>query len=605
MSTNGLKPAAAYLRKSSPGEDRQAASIEQQRREVTLRASEDGCTMARWFEDARSGTTAGHRDAFLAMIAEAQRPDRPWQVLYCYDTSRFSRGGPDEAGYYRHLLRQAGVEVRYVAETIPEGMGGEILLPIKDALNKDYSVKLSGNVLRGCLHYAREGDTLGRIAPFGYDRARIEGDDVRLVERWSRQGERAIVFEAPGFLQRLATMDPGAQRTLRRRLVPSAPDRVATVKRMFALAAAGQGLSAITRTLNAERRPSPQGDGWCAQSVGNLLRNPVYTGVLAWGARLHGRFHGVMGGEKIALPATARPHRDADYGHAVKVEHAHEPLVSESEWQVAQAILRVGNRPAPRGRGQTSPHVLSGLCRCTCGRSMCGAVQCRGTLRYYRCPKEHGVGGAPCAARMANADRLEAAVLDGVGAYLTDAFAGVFQGANFAKLVREAARDEAAARRPARRSAATPDYRRRIETLARRIADHPDLADVLVPQLQRLKAEAAAAETRARKPIPQLDAERLARAALAYRDRMAEAIRTGPVEDRKVALRQILREAQVDTHTGEVMLVLEPYAGCQPVAESLSRLAEVEQDAVPRPLELVGDRRLPPGESREQGGDVG
>ena len=40
---------------------------------------------------------------------------RPVSHVLCYDVKRFGRLDNDETGYFRHLLRQAGVEVIYVS----------------------------------------------------------------------------------------------------------------------------------------------------------------------------------------------------------------------------------------------------------------------------------------------------------------------------------------------------------------------------------------------------------------------------------------------------------------------------------------------------------
>ena len=51
----------------------------------------------------------------MKLIKDAQNGRRFGYIL-CYDVSRFGRVETDEAGYYRHLLSKAGVEVKYVAE---------------------------------------------------------------------------------------------------------------------------------------------------------------------------------------------------------------------------------------------------------------------------------------------------------------------------------------------------------------------------------------------------------------------------------------------------------------------------------------------------------
>src|SRR5262249_3365335 len=56
----------------------------------------------------------------------------------------------------------------------------------------------------------------------------------------------------------------------------------AVVRRIFEEYAAGDGMRAIVRRLNAERVPSPPGGGWAGTAVRKLLQNEVYIGRRHW-----------------------------------------------------------------------------------------------------------------------------------------------------------------------------------------------------------------------------------------------------------------------------------------------------------------------------------
>jgi hypothetical protein len=64
-------------------------------------------------------------------------------------------------------------------------------------------------------------------------------------------------------------------------LVPGPRHEIACVRRMFSLAADGQGASAISRALN-ERGRTANNKPWSARTVSLILRNPKYAGWNVW-----------------------------------------------------------------------------------------------------------------------------------------------------------------------------------------------------------------------------------------------------------------------------------------------------------------------------------
>ncbi len=68
--------AVGYLRRST---DRQEQSIADQKRAVEAYAQEHGHEILDWYvDDAISGASADGREAFLKMLADAQRPGCPF-----------------------------------------------------------------------------------------------------------------------------------------------------------------------------------------------------------------------------------------------------------------------------------------------------------------------------------------------------------------------------------------------------------------------------------------------------------------------------------------------------------------------------------------------
>ncbi len=123
-----VRNAAVYLRRST---DRQEQSIGDQRDAIERYAEQNGYEIVdEYVDDAISGADTESRKAFLKLIEDAQN-GRRFDFILCYDVSRFGRVETDEAGHYRFLLSQAGVEVVYVAEGFHGDDSDDILRSVK------------------------------------------------------------------------------------------------------------------------------------------------------------------------------------------------------------------------------------------------------------------------------------------------------------------------------------------------------------------------------------------------------------------------------------------------------------------------------------------
>jgi site-specific DNA recombinase len=151
--------------------------------------------------------------------------------------------------------------------------------------------------------------------------------------------------------------------------------------------------------LNQSGLRTKQGAPWSDFAVGYVLRNPVYTGQVAW--------QRVMAGGKRG--AAAEPIRAAG---------AHEPLVDPGTFAAVQALLARRRREGPAAGG-AAVHALTGLAVCArCGGPVHGVVQrCSGGAGerlYYRCSRREHQGG--CDLPYLPGAALERRVLEALGA---------------------------------------------------------------------------------------------------------------------------------------------------------------------------------------------
>jgi DNA invertase Pin-like site-specific DNA recombinase len=141
------------------------------------------------------------------------------------------------------------------------------------------------------------------------------------------------------------------------------PIEAAAVRAAYADLLSGATLAGIARAWNAKGLVTPQGrreDGspsrWIPQVLSRTLRKACYAGLRSHRGRIVG-------------PATW------------------EPLVDESVWRAAQAVLDDPSRRTPGGpRG-----LLTGLGVCAvCGGTVHGGGATQGQGRIYRCSKTYG-----------------------------------------------------------------------------------------------------------------------------------------------------------------------------------------------------------------------
>ncbi len=378
--------AVGYARRST---DLQERSIPDQKAYIEKWAQQNGYRILRWYvDDAISGTSTKGRMAFERMIETAEN-GRDFDTILCYDISRFSRGGTNETGYYLHRLEKVGVNAIFPADGIPDGDEGELLQGVKSWQAKQYTVKLSRDVIRGYISTVTiRHSAVGGIAPYGYDKQhQTANGQILRTFRWMADG-RKQEFGPDGKLVRILEKSEFVKKAKSDivRLVPSDPERVKTVQRIFSLYLSGRGAAHIASILNRDGIPSYTGVKWVSRQIRGVLDNPVYKGALVWNRRTLGRFNGVDGDGNLRpkrnFLAANNPQEDW-----YLVENVHEPLVSPDDFEKAQQEKK--NRCDMGGRAKsTGRALLSGLIVCShCNQSFHKTyVECKSggvPTRYY------------------------------------------------------------------------------------------------------------------------------------------------------------------------------------------------------------------------------
>jgi len=359
-------PAVGYLRRSTT---KQEMSLDGQREAVAVYAARDGYMIVRWYiDDGISGSTGQERPEFLRMIGDAQALG-DFKAVIAYDMSRFGRMDGDETGYFRHLLKQAGVRVRFSNENDGgDDETGEIIRPVLQAQKRQYLRQISRDTLRGQLQSARAGWASGRAAPYGFD--------------------RMLVDETGQHRQRLKRGESYSKsRSWHVALVPSdTPREVETLQWMFETYHSNEiGCREIARQLNAKGLKSAHNGTWCLGSVKAIFQNPAYKGDLVFGRRAMGSFHRLRNGSVIVAdavegPVVARPQEEWVVHH--KPEMA---LVSKEVWEAVNAKLSSRGDRCKRARARPLAYPLGGMICCAdCGSKMVGMFRDK-KYQIYAC----------------------------------------------------------------------------------------------------------------------------------------------------------------------------------------------------------------------------
>jgi DNA invertase Pin-like site-specific DNA recombinase len=406
--------AVGYARRSTDMQDR---SIPDQKAYVETWAKENGRRILRWYvDDAISGTSTKGRDAFEQMIADAEAGS-DFKTILCYDISRFSRGGTNETGYFLHRLRLAGVEAIFVAEGIPEGDEGELLQGVKSWQARQYSVKLSRDTIRGTIsHIMEKKSAPGGCPPFGYDKQhRTASGQVLRTFRWLADG-RKQEFSPEGKLVRILDTNETVKKAKSDIVVfvPSTPERVALIRRMFEQCIAGYGYAYIAHRFNEEGIANSSGGKWNNSEIKRLLENPTYRGAIAWNRRTLGKINGVGRDGKLRAKKAGRMEGANPEADWFVVENVHEPLVSPETFAKARAA--VAGRRFAGGQAKTSANraLLSGLLLCKhCGHHLLqhSVTVAQQRWRYYTDGGYNRGGKAVCICTNIPADALDRWVL--------------------------------------------------------------------------------------------------------------------------------------------------------------------------------------------------
>ena len=305
-----LIPAYFYGRVSTDGQDR-VLSVGEQRKNAEVIAQREGYKFIQDFPEVKSAAT-DDRPVFQEMRSLATSPQRPVKAIFFNDLSRAFR---DDEDFYinRRIFREAGVEIfTYEEGHLTEDDDSQLRFGFKSLMNSQVPRKTARETRRGQFGATKLGFYIGPEV-FGYEKYKVMYGD----EGHTKLRPHPTQFEHLLTMKRMALENHSAERI---------------AEHMKDLG---------VKTVN--------GKDFTGHAVICLLRNPVLRGHTHRGERSTSRY--------------------LDKSERAVNKNAHEPAMSQEEYETIEEFIRLRTTDPGGPRAQSSPYPLSG--HVTCG--LCGA----------------------------------------------------------------------------------------------------------------------------------------------------------------------------------------------------------------------------------------
>lgn len=282
------------------------------------------------------------RPDFNRMIEAARQ--KKFQIVLCKSQSRFTRDMELVEKYIHGLFPIWGIRFIAVADNADtEVKGNKKARQINGLVNEWYLEDLSENVRMVFDLKRREGKYIGGFPIYGYQK------------------------------------DPADKN----HIIPD-PEAAGVVRQIYQWSLEGRGRQNIAYLLNQQGVPNPtrykSERGWTCNhpikndfglwnkvTVGRILTNEMYTGVM-----IQGRRKKVSYKSKVII--------DTPEDQWYRVEGTHEAIIDRATFDAVQRNLRLRTRTDGSGEA----HLLSGLVKCAdCGSTM--SKSSNGKRSYLRC----------------------------------------------------------------------------------------------------------------------------------------------------------------------------------------------------------------------------
>lgn len=236
---DGLRMGALYIRVSTHEQDELSPDAQKRLLLDYAKSNEIVVQKDAVFVESVSGRNVKKRKEFQKMIATAKSQEHPYDVILVWKFSRFARN-QEESIVYKSMLKKDHVDVISVSEPVIDGPFGSLIERIIEWMDEYYSIRLSGEVLRGMGEKAlKQGYQIS--PPLGYD-AVGDGKPYVINEK---------EFKIVSYI--ISQYDDYCQDS-----------------------------TAIARKCNDLGYRTKRGNSFERRNIDYILRNPFYAGIVNW-----------------------------------------------------------------------------------------------------------------------------------------------------------------------------------------------------------------------------------------------------------------------------------------------------------------------------------
>lgn len=315
----------------------ESESIKNQKALLLSHAEEMGWDVYKVYIDEDYSGADRYRPAFRQLLADAEA--KHFSVVLCKTQSRFTRDMELVERYIHDLFPRWGI--RFVAlldHADTDIRGNKKARQINGLVNEWYLEDLSENIRAVLDNKRRKGEFIGSFSPYGYEKSLTDKNRL-VVDKEAAEVVRLIFSLASNGYGKRRIVD-----ILNRMCIPN-PTKYKEQK----------GLAYVNSMAKDDSGM------WNRTTVGRILSNEIYTGVMVQGKR---RKLSYKHAHVIEVP----------HSNWIRVEGTHEAIISKEDFAFVQKQISERRREGKKGK----PHLLAGKVIC----SNCESTMRKITNRY-------------------------------------------------------------------------------------------------------------------------------------------------------------------------------------------------------------------------------
>ncbi|MFT8889569.1 MAG: recombinase family protein [Ethanoligenens sp.] len=277
-----------------------------------------------------SGDTIAARPVMQQVLSEVEQG--MWSGVLVMEVERLARGDTMDQGLVAQTFKYSGTLIITPGKIYdPCNEFDEEYFEFGLFMSRREYKTINRRLQRGRAASAREGKFVSSIAPYGYEKVKVENG----------KGYTLSVV----------------------------PETAEIVKLIFSLYVYGEtqngehrrlGIQQVARRLNEMHIPPIRHDYWQKETIRDLLINPTYAGKIRWNWRP---------GKKKMVDGKVQVER-ARNEDCILVDGLHDAIVDQETFDLAQEYMK-SSPPAPVGYKSALKNPLAGLIICgKCGRRM-------------------------------------------------------------------------------------------------------------------------------------------------------------------------------------------------------------------------------------------